>query len=130
MPDGAFSQLPDWPNTFDTFTVVVFLGTVLLIPASGYLLMVLDIRAYYRSLRRRLVHVVMPRLSRAWASGRPPRAFATLGVSPPCSAEELKQAYREKVKGLHPDTGGDRLRFLRLQKHFEEALEWLEQREG
>ncbi|MEZ6068860.1 MAG: J domain-containing protein [Pirellulales bacterium] len=119
----------DWPNALDLFAIFGFLAAALLLPAAGYLLMALDVRAHYRSLRRRLVHVVMPQLSRGWACGRPPQAFATLGISPPCTEEELKQAYREKVKQLHPDTGGDPHRFLRLQAHFEEALEWIRQRE-
>jgi hypothetical protein len=32
------------------------------------------------------------------------------------------QAYRQKVKELHPDHGGDERRFLILQAQFEEAL--------
>lgn len=130
MPDGTLPPPAHWPMPIDAFAVAVFLGVAILIPAAGYVLMALDIRAYYRSLRRRLVLVVMPRLTRSWARGRPPQAFFTLGISPPCSEEELKQAYREKVKDLHPDTGGDQQRFLRLQAHFEEALEWLREREG
>jgi curved DNA-binding protein CbpA len=35
-------------------------------------------------------------------------------------------AYRRKVKKLHPDRGGNRREFLRLQAHFEQAMAFLE----
>jgi hypothetical protein len=45
----------------------------------------------------------------------------------PCDEEDLKSAYRHKVKRLHPDRGGDKRRFLTLQSHFEDALRYLAQ---
>jgi hypothetical protein len=58
------------------------------------------------------------------ASDRP--AFAvTLGLLPPYSMEDVKRAYREKVKDAHPDRGGDRDAFDRIQRAYEEAGEYL-----
>jgi curved DNA-binding protein CbpA len=33
------------------------------------------------------------------------RAYATLGLGPGASADEVRQAYRGAVRRLHPDTG-------------------------
>ena len=49
-----------------------------------------------------------------------------LGLVMPCTAEDVLAAYRRKVKQLHPDRGGDRREFLRLQAHFEEAMAFVE----
>jgi hypothetical protein len=58
------------------------------------------------------------------ASDRP--AFAvTLGLLPPYSMDDVKRAYREKVKDAHPDRGGERDTFDRIQQAFEEAGEYL-----
>jgi hypothetical protein len=57
-------------------------------------------------------------------SDRP--AFAvTLGLLPPYSMDDVKRAYRDKVKDAHPDRGGDRDTFERIQRAFEEAGEYL-----
>ena len=48
--------------------------------------------------------------------------YDLLGVSKSADAEELKRAYRKRVKRLHPDHGGDERRFLILQAQFEQAL--------
>jgi curved DNA-binding protein CbpA len=45
-----------------------------------------------------------------------------LGLTLPCTAEDVLAAYRRKVKKLHPDRGGNRRQFLQLQAHFEQAL--------
>ncbi len=53
-------------------------------------------------------------------------AFAvTLGLLPPYSMDDVKRAYREKVKDAHPDRGGDRDTFEHIQTAFEEAGEYL-----
>jgi hypothetical protein len=69
------------------------------------------------------------------ANSRPPigserPAFAvTLGLLPPYSMDDVKRAYRDKVKDAHPDRGGDRATFDRIQKAFEEAAEYLKFRQ-
>ncbi len=58
------------------------------------------------------------------ASNRP--AFAvTLGLLPPYTMDDVKRAYREKVKDAHPDRGGDRGTFDRIQGAYEEAGAYL-----
>ncbi len=100
-----------------------FLALVLLVPLAGYVFMVLDFRAYLRSLRRGLVLASQAFAGvPAWARPFTPRAIAALGLRLPCTEEDLKRAYRQRVKLLHPDHGGDQRRFLLLQAQFEEAL--------
>jgi hypothetical protein len=113
----------EWPNTLDLTVTGLFLTLVVTLPAVGYVFMAIDFRAYLRSLRRGLVLVVrsMPEVP-AWAYHQTPRSIAALGLRFPCSEEDLKRAYRQRVKQLHPDHGGDQRRFLMLQSHFEEAL--------
>jgi len=64
-----------------------------------------------------------------------PECLTTLGLMPPVTLEDVKQAYLAKALTMHPDRGGDPGEFIRLQKAFEEAndfvkfkankLEWL-----
>src|SRR5262245_16180400 len=88
--------------------------------------MILDFRAYLRSLHRGIVCVTryvndVP----AWARRHTPRSIAALGLEAPCTQEDLKRAYRARVKRLHPDRGGDNRKFLALQSCFEEAMQLL-----
>ena len=121
---NPFTYQP-WPNPLDAVVTVAFLATVALVPAAGYVFMARDFRAYLRSLRRGLVAVgryfAFPEIP-DWARYHTPRAVAALGLRMPCTEEGLKQAYRTRVKQLHPDHGGDQRRFLMLQADFEEAL--------
>jgi len=57
----------------------------------------------------------------------PPRPeFAvSLGLLPPYTMDDVKRAYLEKVKQAHPDRGGDRHDFDRIQHAFEQANEYL-----
>lgn len=50
--------------------------------------------------------------------------LSILGLAPPVSEEDVKQAYLEKCKTAHPDHGGDIEQFKRLQEAFEEASEY------
>ncbi len=50
--------------------------------------------------------------------------LAVLGLKPPVSVEDVKQAYLEKAKTAHPDRGGDRQAFVRLHEAFEQATEY------
>ncbi|MCI0491941.1 MAG: hypothetical protein L0Z07_03275, partial [Planctomycetes bacterium] len=81
------------------------------------------VRAYLRSLRRALVVVTNYRLELPeWVRRDTPRCVSALGLALPTTADDILAAYRRKVKLLHPDRGGDRREFLRLQAHFEQAM--------
>ncbi len=55
----------------------------------------------------------------------PPLEFlAILGLKPPVSIEDVKQAYLDKAKTAHPDRGGDTQGFVRLHEAFEQATEY------
>jgi hypothetical protein len=113
----------DWPDRFDWPILIGYLATIVVLPALGYLAMAADFRAYLRSLRRALVLVTnyRPELP-DWVRRTTPNCILALGLTMPCTEEEVLAAYRRKVKQLHPDLGGDRRAFLRLQKQFEEAM--------
>jgi hypothetical protein len=112
-----------WPDSLDLTVTAVFLACAVLLPAAGYLFMVRDFRAYLRSLRRGLVCVGRyVWYTPDWVDRETPRPIAALGLRLPCTEEDLKRAYRKRVKRLHPDHGGDQRRFMALQSHFEEAL--------
>lgn len=54
---------------------------------------------------------------------RDPRAaaFATLGLPSGASPEEVRAAYRERVKEVHPDHGGDEEAFKRVREAYTTA---------
>jgi len=54
-----------------------------------------------------------------------PECLVVLGLLPPVTAEDIKQAYLVKAMAMHPDRGGDPQQFIRLQKAFEEANEFV-----
>jgi hypothetical protein len=112
-----------WPDGIDGAVTVGYLAIAFGLAALGYLCMVLDFRAYLRSLRRALVVIsnYRPELPE-WVRRDTPRCILALGLTFPCTADDILAAYRRKVKKLHPDRGGDRRQFLRLQAHFEQAL--------
>jgi len=45
--------------------------------------------------------------------------YRTLGLKPKCTAEDIKKAYREKARVLHPDFGGDPSAWQKLLKSYE-----------
>jgi hypothetical protein len=99
---------------------------VVAVPALGYVYMVTDIRAYLRSLRRALVAALPFRQDMpVWAAPHTPPFMLALGLSMPCTEADVLRVYRQRVKQLHPDRGGDMQRFLRLQAHFEQTIEYL-----
>lgn len=113
----------DWPTPFNAATVAVFVLISFSLPALGYVFLALDIRRYLRSLNRALIRVATQIYSTPrWAHPETPRCLAVFGLQLPCTEEDLKSAYREKVKLLHPDRGGDKRRFLVLQAQFNEAM--------
>jgi hypothetical protein len=48
-------------------------------------------------------------------------AFETLGVDGTATESEVKRAYRERVKAVHPDHGGDRETFERVREAYATA---------
>jgi hypothetical protein len=122
-PSLADSAAP-WPTGIDWPILAAYLLLALGLPLLGYVGLALDIRAYLRSLRQRalvLVSNFRPELPE-WVRRGTPRCIQALGLTMPCTAEDVLSAYRGKVKQLHPDRGGNRRDFLRLQAHFEEAM--------
>ena len=112
-----------WPDGLDATVTAGYLALALGLPILGYVCMALDVRAYLRSLRRALVLVSHYRLELpAWVCRDTPRCIQALGLVLPCTTEDVLAAYRQKVKVLHPDRGGNRQEFLRLQRHFEQAM--------
>lgn len=67
----------------------------------------------------------MPASSRNDTASNRPAFAVTLGLLPPYTMDDVKRAYRDKVKDAHPDRGGDRDSFDRIQRAFEEAGEYL-----
>lgn len=53
-----------------------------------------------------------------------PEFLHILGLIPPCTVEDVHQAYLAKVKTAHPDVGGDPAEFRKLQEAYERATEW------
>ncbi|ESP88884.1 J domain-containing protein, partial [Candidatus Halobonum tyrrellensis] len=52
-----------------------------------------------------------------------PEAYSELDLSPEASGEEVKRAYRERVKETHPDSGGDEEEFKRVTSAYETLTE-------
>jgi hypothetical protein len=120
---AASSHTKTWPDGVDATITVFYLALVFGVPLAGYVLMVLDFRAYLRSLRRALTVVAdwVPATPYWVLRDRPP-CLISLDLSLPVTEAEVMVAYRERVKQLHPDHGGDLRQFLQLQRHFEQAL--------
>jgi hypothetical protein len=53
-----------------------------------------------------------------------PDFLVTLGLSFPCSPEDVKQAYFAKAKRAHPDAGGRPEEFVALNEAYEKAVEY------
>lgn len=45
-----------------------------------------------------------------------------LDLQPPCTPEDIKQAFRKKARAVHPDKGGEQEDFIRLQAAYLRAL--------
>lgn len=48
--------------------------------------------------------------------------WTVLGVNQNATVEEIRSAYREKVKHVHPDVGGNHDQFVEVQQAYEQAL--------
>jgi hypothetical protein len=120
---AAVGAATTWPDGIDWTVTASYLALAFGLAALGYVCMVLDFRAYLRSLRRALVLISHYRVELpAWVRRDTPHCILALGLTMTCTAEDVLAAYRRKVKRLHPDRGGDRREFLRLQTHFEQAM--------
>jgi hypothetical protein len=122
-PESLSSRPGTWPDGIDTSLIVICLVVMLGVPFLGYVLMVIDFRRWLRSLRRALMVVsqYIPNVP-YWALSQSPACLQALDLELPCTEEDVLSAYRELAKTLHPDRGGDLQQFLRLQKHFEQAM--------
>lgn len=115
------------PDGIDWTIAVTYLSLAFGLAALGYICMVLDIRAYLRSLRRALIVITGYRVELPeWVRKDTPRCILALGLTMPCTSADVLAAYRRKVKTMHPDVGGNRREFLRLQSHFEQAMALIE----
>ena len=54
-------------------------------------------------------------------------AYETLGVSPDADTERVRDAYRDRVKSVHPDQGGSREAFAELQDAYATAMDHSEE---
>ncbi|MFC1758919.1 DnaJ domain-containing protein [Planctomycetota bacterium] len=116
------------------FNVVFYVSVVVLLPLLGYWLMVIDVRAYMRAIKGVLVkvrsrfyddegHELVP----DWVLRDTPPCISALGLSWPCTEAQIKDAYRKLAEKNHPDLGGDRKKFLKLQTHFEQSIRLVQQ---
>jgi curved DNA-binding protein CbpA len=48
--------------------------------------------------------------------------WVVLGVPPNANTDQIKDAYRIKVKMVHPDTGGSEYQFNELQQAYKDAV--------
>lgn len=49
--------------------------------------------------------------------------WEVLGISRDASQEEIRSAYRKKIKEAHPDLGGDRALFEKIEKAYQQAIQ-------
>ena len=118
------TTLTSWPDGIDRLITIGYVSLIVAIPLLGYVFMYLDFRRYLRSLRRALMVVTqVASVTPYWALRERPSCLKALGLQLPCDEQEVIAAYRELAKSMHPDRGGDLQQFLRLQKHFEQALQ-------
>jgi len=122
-----FAASVRYPDHIDWTIAITYLSLAFGLAALGYVCMALDFRAYLRSLRRALVVITGYRVELPeWIRKDTPRCILALGLTMPCTSADVLAAYRRKVKTMHPDVGGNRREFLRLQSHFEQAMALVE----
>jgi hypothetical protein len=51
--------------------------------------------------------------------------MSVLGLLPPYTLEDVREAYRQKVMAAHPDRGGKAADFVRLSEAYDRALEFV-----
>lgn len=116
-----------WPDAIDLIILVVLGVVVLTAFIFGLSFWFADVRAWLRACGRRLILVrdFLPQIP-LWARHKTPRSLRVFGLKLPCDEQDLLQAYRQLVKGNHPDHGGDLDVFMQLQSDFEEARKFLQ----
>ena len=59
------------------------------------------------------------------SSAQRPECLVILGLMPPVTLEDVKQAYLVRAREAHPDRGGSPEEFVRVQQAFEDANEFV-----
>jgi hypothetical protein len=59
------------------------------------------------------------------SAGQRPECLVVLGLAPPVTLEDVKQAYLVRAREAHPDRGGSQEEFVRVQQAFEDATEFV-----
>ena len=54
-----------------------------------------------------------------------PACVARLGLELPCTLEQVKTAFRQQSKAVHPDRGGDNDAFILLRTSYEQAVDYV-----
>ena len=86
-----------WPDGIDWTVTLSYLALAFGLPILGYVCMVLDIRAYLRSLRRAIMVIAGYRTELPeWARKNTPRCILALGLTMPCTSDDILVAYRRK----------------------------------
>jgi hypothetical protein len=116
-----------WPDAIDLGILLALGAAVLAALLFGLGFWFADFRAWLRACGRKLVLVrdYLPQIP-LWARHKTPRSLRVFGLKLPCNEQDLLQAYRQLVKGNHPDHGGDLEAFMQLQTDFEEARRFLQ----
>jgi hypothetical protein len=63
--------------------------------------------------------------SSSQSSSQRPECLVVLGLAPPVTLEDVKQAYLVRAREAHPDRGGSQEEFVRIQQAFEDATEFV-----
>lgn len=67
----------------------------------------------------------LPMSQHSPASAQRPECLVVLGLMPPVTLEDVKQAYLVRARESHPDRGGSPEGFVRVQQAFEDATEFV-----
>lgn len=118
------------PDTFDWVVTIGFVVFVSLAIIAGIFFSLVDLQACYRAWRKVLIVMrdYLPSIPR-WAKHRTPHCLLVFNLKLPCTQTQLLQAYRQLVKTMHPDVGGDLQQFMKLQSEFEQAKLFLHELE-
>jgi len=84
-------------------------------------------RAYYHKTANLLFY---PDREDAWSIVKgfvpdPPGALDRLGLDEDATPGEVKTAFRQRSKEMHPDKGGDKEEFVELHEQYQKALEFV-----